>query len=307
MKWFTERKRVMVLVFFCCILWGSAFPALKLTYADLNLSPADFNLKIAYAGIRFMFASLILFAVSKFIMKIDMKINLKDFKRLLVLGVFNTTLLYFFFYNGLANTSGIKAAILQSSNTFIVVILSHFIYHDDHINSGKVKGIIFGLLGIVIVNIQKGFGGVEFSLVGEGFMVFAGLASGIGTILAKRAGQHMNTFKVTAWQMFLGSSLLLIYALIKVPVSALHFTPFSLGLLFYLSCLSATAFGLWFTLLKFNRAGEISIYRFMIPIAGSFLTALIVPGENFSLTILLGLLSVSLGIYFVNSHKTSKT
>ena len=307
MKWFTERKRVMFLVFFCCILWGSAFPALKLTYADLNLSPADFNLKIAYAGIRFMLASMILFAVSKFIMHIDLKISFKDFKMLLALGVFNTTLLYFFFYNGLANTSGIKAAILQSSNTFIVVILSHFIYHDDHINSGKIKGIIFGFLGIILVNIQKGFGGFEFTLVGEGFMVFAGLASGIGTILAKRAGRHMNTFKVTAWQMFLGSSLLLSYGLFKVPVSELHFTPFSLGLLFYLSCLSATAFGLWFTLLKYNKAGEISIYRFMIPIAGSFLTALIVPGENFSVTIILGLLSVSLGIYFVNSIKTKET
>ena len=300
MKWFVEKKRVMALVFFCCILWGSAFPILKLSYADLKLSPSDFEVKILFAGIRFFIASMILFAFSKMILKLKLGINKDEFFTLLILGLFNTTLLYFFFYNGLANTSGIKASILQSLNTFIVVVLSHFIYRDDHINKGKILGIIFGFLGIIIVNIEQGFGGVTFTFYGEGFMILSGLASATGTLLAKRAGRNIHPFKVTAWQMFLGSVLLLGYSLVNKPESTLNFTFFSGALLIYLSLLSATAFGLWFMLLKYNKAGEISIYRFVIPIAGSILTALIVPGETFTLNIILGLLSVSVGIYFVN-------
>jgi drug/metabolite transporter (DMT)-like permease len=305
MNWFKEKKRVMILVFFCCLLWGSAFPILKLSYADLQLTASDFNVKILFAGIRFTMASGLLFLFSKAVLKLDMRIDRKAFGMLLVLGLFNTTLLYFFFYNGLANTSGIKASILQSMNTFIVVVLSHFVYKDDRINHGKILGIIFGFLGIIIVNIEQGFGGFTFTLYGEGFMVLSGLSSGIGTLLAKRAGREMHPFKVTAWQMFIGAMILLLYGLTQAQISDLRFTPFSGALLVYLSFLSATAFGLWFMLLKFNKAGEISIYRFMIPVAGSILTALLVPGEHFNLTIVLGLLSVSAGIYFVNKTRAA--
>ncbi|MDK2867871.1 MAG: hypothetical protein PWP51_2560 [Clostridiales bacterium] len=305
MNWFKEKRRVMILVFFCCILWGSAFPVLKLSYADLHMTASDFNVKILFAGIRFTMASGILFIFSKVVLKLDMRIDFKSFRMLLVLGLFNTTLLYFFFYNGLANTSGIKASILQSLNAFIIVVLSHFIYKDDHINRGKVLGIIFGFLGIVIVNIDQGFGGFNFTLYGEGFMVLSGLSSAIGTLLAKRAGQYMHPFKVTAWQMLIGAMILLTYGLTQAEMSSLQFTPFSGGLLVYLSFLSATAFGLWFTLLKFNKAGEIAIFRFMIPVAGSLLTALLVPGEHFNLSIVLGLISVSVGIYFVNKTRAA--
>lgn len=300
MNWFIEKKRVMFLVFLTCILWGSAFPILKISYEKLALTAMDFNGKILFAGIRFFMASVFLFVFSLLVLKIDMKLTLKEFKKLSLLGVFNTSLLYFFFYNGLANTSGIKAAILQSLSTFIVVLMSHFIYEDDHINKGKVLGIVFGFLGIIIVNIERGFGGVSFTFFGEGFMILAGIAGSIGTFMAKSAGRSIHPFKVTAWQMLIGSSFLLAYGLIKTPIGVLNFDLMTGTLLVYLAFLSATAFGIWFMLLKYNKAGEISIYRFLIPIAGSLLTALLVPDEHFTLNILLGLISVSLGIYFVN-------
>jgi drug/metabolite transporter (DMT)-like permease len=105
--------------------------------------------------------------------------------------------------------------------------------------------------------------------------------------------------------MLIGAMILLTYGLTQAEMSSLQFTPFSGGLLVYLSFLSATAFGLWFTLLKFNKAGEIAIFRFMIPVAGSLLTALLVPGEHFNLSIVLGLISVSVGIYFVNKTRAA--
>lgn len=307
MNMFKDKKKVVIIALFCCVLWGSAFPVLKKSYELLNLSPSDFNGKIAFAGMRFFIASCALFMVSKFGLKLNMRLSQRELIKVLVLGLFNTSLMYFFFYNGLANTSGIKAAILQSISTFLVVIASHFVYQDDKINVKKILGLVFGFLGIVLININAGFGGFDFKWIGEGFMIFAGISGTIGTLLAKSAGQTIHPFKVTTYQMMLGSIVLLVIGFATSGVNSLHFNLASGGLLLYAAFISATAFSLWFMLLKDNKASEVTLYKFTVPIVGSFLSAVFIPGENFSQMMIVGLVSVSMGLFIVNYKKTSRS
>lgn len=303
MTWFTEKKYVIVIALFSCFLWGSAFPVLKISYDLLDLSASDFNSKIAFASLRFLIAGLALWIVSKGVLKLDMSLNRASFVRLLTLGIFNTSLLYFFFYNGLANTSGIKAAILQSISTFLIVIVSHFVYDNDHLTLRKVAGLVFGFLGIVIVNFNSGFGGFSFKWIGEGFMILAGISGTIGTLMAKSAGQKIHPFKVTTYQMIFGAIILMLVGFVRGGFNSLHFTPLSGSLLLYAAFISATAFSLWFSLLKFNKASEITLYKFTIPIVGSLLSAILLQGEVFSPIIFFGLASVSFGLYIVNSKR----
>jgi len=303
MTWFKDPKKVVVVALFCCILWGSAFPVLKISYDLLGLKANDFDAKILFAGIRFMIAGIALFIVSKYGLKLDMKLNKQEAKKLVLLGFVNTSLLYYFFYNALANTTGMKAAILQSISTFLVVIISHFIYKDDRLNKQKVIGLSLGFLGIILINVESGFGGFHFTLLGEGFMIFAGIAGTIGTFLAKEASQTIHPFKVTSWQLILGSSLLLAIGNVRSDMSALPFNRYSLGLLFYASFISATAFGLWFMLLKYNKAGEITLYRFMIPISGAVLSSILISGESFTINLILGMVSVAIGLWVINKKQ----
>lgn len=37
----TNKYFVALMAVIACILWGSAFPVLKLTYAELQISPTD--------------------------------------------------------------------------------------------------------------------------------------------------------------------------------------------------------------------------------------------------------------------------
>ncbi|WP_425448492.1 DMT family transporter [Dethiothermospora halolimnae] len=299
-KLFTNKITVVIIALICCVLWGSAFPVLKTSYIELGMEAGDLNAKVVFAGMRFFIASILLFIVLVFFIKHSLKVKGKVLLELFGLGLLQTSLQYFFFYNGLANTTGIKGAILASIGTFFVVLLAHFVYHDDKMNLKKVVGLISGFLGIFLVNIGKGGFNLEFSLMGEGFLIMAGLVSAFGTILAKRISKGVHPFLVTGWQMFLGSLVLLLIGYPRLSPDAMTFTPKAWGLLFYAAFLSATAFSLWYTLLKYNKAGEISLYKFIVPVSGSLLSVIFLPGEKLTSYMVIALLLVSVGIIAVN-------
>lgn len=295
----TKKSSVILIAIFCSILWGSAFPVLKISYDKLKIFPEDIYSKILFAGLRFFIASILIFIIVIFFLKISIKINKKSLRLLLILGLLQTSFQYFFFYNGLAYTSGIKGSILSSIGTFFVVIFAHFIYENDKMNFKKTIGLISGFLGIFLVNWGKGGFNLAFTLRGEGFLIISGLFSALGTILAKKLSDEIHPFIITAWQMFLGSIVLLIFGFSGTE-NMLNFTPLTSGLLLYGSFLSATAFSLWYALLKYNRAGEIALYKFIIPVSGSFLSVILIPGESFTIYMLAALILVALGIVSVN-------
>ena len=57
---FTNRKIVFLLASLCCLLWGSAYPAIKNGYALFGIAPGDIPSQLVFAGYRFLFAGLVL-------------------------------------------------------------------------------------------------------------------------------------------------------------------------------------------------------------------------------------------------------
>ena len=45
---------------FCCLLWGSAFPAVKIGYQLLGIGGEDSAAQIVYAGLRFFIAGILI-------------------------------------------------------------------------------------------------------------------------------------------------------------------------------------------------------------------------------------------------------
>jgi len=284
---------------FCSILWGSAFPVLKISYVELGIALDDLAAKIVFAGMRFLLSAIILLGMMMIINRKKLKLRVTYIPYVFTLGILSTSLQYFFFYNGLSNTSGMKAAILSSSGIFFVVLLAHFIYKNDQLDFRKLVGLVVGFSGIILANWGANFT-LQFSLFGEGFLLMSGLVSAFGTFLAKRLSMDIHPFALTGWQMLFGSIILLAVGTPNLKEGAMSFTPFATGLLVYAACLSAAAFALWFSLLKYHKAGEISYYKFVVPIAGAILSSVFLPSEQFSLNVLLALCLVSSGIVFVN-------
>ncbi|WP_186580835.1 DMT family transporter [Aquibacillus kalidii] len=296
---FKNKISVIGIAVFCSILWGSAFPVLKVSYEELQMSPDDIIAKIVFAGIRFLLAGLLVLAFLLVISPKRILVTSRQFMILIILGIVQTALQYFFFYNGLAKVSGMQGAILSSSGTFFTVILAHYFYKNDRLSWKKAVGLIAGFSGIAIANWGQEFQ-LNFQWDGEGYMILSGITSAVATIMAKELATGIHPFAVTGWQLSLGASILLLIGVPQINDGAIVFTPFGVGLLVYSAILSAVAFGLWYSLLKYNQAGEISMYKFIVPVSGAVLSSIFIPGEELNLFIFAAITMVAIGIIVVN-------
>src|SRR5690625_5192817 len=143
---------------------------------------------------------------------------------------------------------------------------------------------------------------MSFQLTGEGYMILAALTGAIGAIMAKELAIGIHPFALTGWQLTIGSVLMLIVGLPQLQDLAMTFTPLGWWLFIYSAVLSAVAFALWYSILKYNKAGEISIYKFATPVSGAILSALFIPGEHFTILIIGALILVVAGFIAINYH-----
>ncbi len=305
-KYLTTKWIVICIAIFCSVLWGSAFPVLKVSYVEFQMDPDDIIAKIVFAGYRFLLAGVILLVGLLFTNRQALILTKRQIPILLLFGFIQTALQYFFFYNGLANTSGMKGAILTASGTFFTVLLAHFFYVNDRMNWQKVIGLIAGFSGVVLANWGQGFQ-FSFQFTGEGYMILSALMGAIGMILAKELAIGIHPFALTGWQLTFGSLMMLIVGLPQLSENALVFTPLGTGLLLYSALLSAVAFALWYSLLKYNKAGEVSIYKFATPVSGAILSALFIPSEKLTVYIIGAMILVALGFIAVNYQTETET
>lgn len=152
---FTRRASVFALATLCCLLWGSAYPAIKGGYALLGVGPSDIAAQMLFAGWRFVLAGVILLAVTAALKKPVFALSLPQVRQVALLGLTQTTIQYVFFYIGLAHATGVKSSIMNATGTFFSVVLAHFIYHDDRLSHRKVWGCVVGFLGVMVVNLGR--------------------------------------------------------------------------------------------------------------------------------------------------------
>ena len=153
-KFYTNRRNIILLATLCCILWGSAYPAIKGGYALFDIAENDIASKLIFAGYRFALAGIIVLLVQVISNKKIFVLNRKQIGQVTLFGIFQTTLQYIFFYVGLSYTTGIRSSIINGTGAFFSILLAHFIYKNDRLNANKVVGCIVGFIGIIIVNLN---------------------------------------------------------------------------------------------------------------------------------------------------------
>ena len=302
-KFYTNRRNIVLLATLCCILWGSAYPAIKGGYALFNIATNDIPSKLVFAGYRFALAGLIVLAVQLMWKQNIFILKGKLIGQVTLLGFCQTTLQYIFFYIGLSYTTGIRSSIINGTGAFFSILIAHFIYKNDRLNLNKIIGCIVGFIGVIIVNLNgESFFANSFSIQGEGFVMLAAFILSVASIYGKEITQNQDASIVTGYQLFIGGIILLILGYIfGGSLSGFNFK--SLSLLLYMAFLSSVAFAIWTQLLKYNKVGIISVFNFLVPIFGSLLSAIFL-GENiFDIKIFISLILVCSGIYMVYKTK----
>ena len=82
----------------------------------------------------------------------------------------------------------------------------------------------------------------------------------------------------------------------------------AIGILIYLAFLSAIAYSLWGVLLKFNPVSKVTVFNFMIPVFGAFLSEIFFPGAGgVALSnLIIALILICIGILLINLKKEEK-
>lgn len=303
---FSDRKVVVLVALLCCLLWGSSYPAIKSGYAWFSIAADDVPTKLVFAGWRFLGAGLVLLALALATRKRIWGQGKGTARQLVVLGLTQTALQYVFFYIGLAYTTGVKGSIMNATGTFFSVLLAHWIYHNDRLSHGKLFGCVVGFAGVMVVNLGKGSLDLDFTLLGEGFVVIAAFVLAAASIYGKQVSQRMDSVVMTGWQLAIGGAALLAIGW-AFGGSLSGFTLASTTLLIYLALLSSAAFSLWSLLLKHNRVSQVTIFNFTVPIFGAVLSAIFLGEALLEWKNLLALVLVCCGIWLVTRDAPAAT
>jgi len=302
MKKFFSNKYICVLTaVLCTLLWGTAYPLIKLAYADMNIVAVSD--KLLFAGLRFLIAGLMVFVVCFFMRKNVFDIEKNRAPKILLYSLLLTVFHYTFNYIGVGNASATKTSVLSACSAFLGVLLAPLFFKDEKLSVNKILGCVVGAVGIIIVNLS--FFSGTFTFLGEGFVLIATLCSATGSLYGKVVSKG-KIFEVTAWQLFVGGIILCIVSL--VFGAGIAFGTKGVLELLFLAFVSAASFSLWTALLVYNDSGKIMIYNLLIPVFGTMWSYIIL-GEQDILSPLyaISLVLICIGIVLVNISKKKRS
>lgn len=289
-----------VLALFCCALWGSAFPCIKIGYQWLKIEGA--GSQILFAGYRFFLSGILTFLAGCFLEKRVLTIKASSFPVILRQGILQTTIQYLCFYIGLAHVTGTKGSIINACSAFVSIAAAHFMMKSEKITWKKAVGCLLGVAGVIVIHMGKGALDGGFHLMGEGMVLISTIAYGISTVYLKKIADRESPMAITAWQILLGSTILIVCGL-ALGGSVSRFTLKSGLLLTYMALLSSVAFSIWTILLKYNPVGKVAVYSFSVPIFGVVMSGIFLGEPFLSVKNLAALVLVCVGIRIVNSKK----
>jgi drug/metabolite transporter (DMT)-like permease len=308
----TNKKEIFmqktVVVWFgalvCCVLWGSAFPCIKLGYEMFQIPSDAVGSQILFAGYRFTLAGILAIIIGSILSRKVLIPKKDSWGKIFQLSLLQTVAQYLLFYIGLAHTAGVKASIIEGVNVFIAIMVASLIFKQEKLTAAKIFGSVIGFVGVLFVSITKNGFDMNMSFMGEGFIFLSAASSAFSSVYLKRFSNDDNPVVLSGYQFLIGGIIIsTVGFLAGGKVSG--FTATHSMMLLYLAIISAVAYSLWGILLKYNPVSRVAIFGFMNPVFGVILSALLLNEKEqaFKWNSMIALILVCVGIYIVNKVK----
>lgn len=266
-----------------CALWGGAFPAIKIGYGLYEIEASATGDQILFAGFRFILAGFFAIAIGSLLYRRLLFPGRGMWGKILKLCLLQTVGQYFFFYLGLAHSSGVSASIIQASSVFVALFVASALFHQERMTRRKLLGSALGFSGVLLLNLAGlliallGGGGAQ-AVVGSGSSLPGQLAVFASTVMyafssvfLKEYSREELPFTLSGYQFFLGGILLCLAGRLMggSPTVLLgQMEGAGLGILLLLAGISAVAYSLWGQLLKYNPVSKVAVFGFMTPVFG---------------------------------------
>ena len=285
-----------LLLIFLALIWASAFFNIKI--ATYSFGP----ITIAFLRVFFGAIPVLLLCYYK---KIKVEAFSKDWHWFAMIGFINLVAPFYLIAYGVQSVQSNLAAILMSTTPLSSTVLGHFYTKNEKFNFVKTIGILIGFSGILYLfsdNILIN----ENNILSALLILLGSTCYVIGGVLTLRISKKKNE-NVTG-------SILIWAVIILIPIVSFAEQPWNINprldstiSVMYLGLVSTgIAWLLRFKILVKNGLIFQSQVSYLIPIFGTILSYIFLK-ELITFKVLISLIAVSVGIYFVRKADYKKT
>ena len=278
------------------LIWASAFFNIKI--ATESFGP------ITIAFLRVFFGSIPVLLLC-FYKKIKIEAFSKDWYWFAIIGFVNLVLPFFLIAYGVKSVQSNLAAILMSTTPLSSTILGHFYTKNEKFNLVKTFGILIGFSGIIylfsdnlLIN-DSNFISALLILLGSTCYVIGGVLT---LKISKKKNENV-TGSILIWAVLI---LIPFVYFIEKPWNLVPSVESTISVVYLGMVSTGVAWLLRFKILKDNGLIFQSQVSYLIPIFGTILSYIFLK-EIITPKILLSLLAVVVGIYFVKKADQKKT
>jgi len=278
------------------LIWASAFFNIKI--ATESFGP------ITIAFLRVFFGSIPVLLLC-FYKKIKIEAFSKDWYWFAIIGFVNLVLPFFLIAYGVKSVQSNLAAILMSTTPLSSTILGHFYTKNEKFNLVKTFGILIGFSGIIylfsdnlLIN-DSNFISALLILLGSTCYVVGGALT---LKISKKKNENV-TGSILIWAVLI---LIPFVYFIEKPWNTVPSIESTISVVYLGMVSTGVAWLLRFKILKDNGLIFQSQVSYLIPIFGTILSYIFLK-EIITPKVLLSLLAVVVGIYFVKKADQKKT
>jgi drug/metabolite transporter (DMT)-like permease len=208
-------------------------------------------------------------------------------------------------YFGLLYTDAARSVIFVYLSPFVVAIGAHFFLKGDRLTFSKILGLLLAFTGILLVFQGRPKAAKTTMLIGDLLEITAAILWGATTLYIKRfMAEKVHPINTFLYQLFFSIPILFIMSLILEPKWIYKIDPYIVGSIFYQSVVVAfVTYFIWFKLIHNYSVSRLSAFTFFTPVFGVLVGVLFL-NEEFTVSLMVGLPLVSIGIFFVNWRRT---
>jgi len=289
-KEYLDLKAVFILII-VTLLWGFNYPAIK--YSNQGVSP------VFASTLRSIIASIcgLIYCFKK-----GEKLFHTDV--MLLHGVIVGLLFGVEFaciYIGLLHTDAARSVLFVYLSPFVVAIGAHLFLQGDRLTFLKVLGLVLAFTGIFVVFAGRPKTAKATMFLGDILQITAGVLWGATTLYIKKfMTNRVEPIHTFLYQLFFSIPILLMVSIILEPKWIYKINPPVVASLFYQSVIIAfVTYFIWFKLIHKYSVSRLSAFTFFTPIFG-VVFGIFLLHEELTVSLLIGLPMVSMGIFLVN-------
>ena len=282
-----------LLLIFLSVIWGGSFFFIKVALTELQ----PFTIVLG----RVLIGAIVLNLVVR-ISGYRMPSDLKTWVTFLFMGLLNNLIPFSLISFGQTQISSSLASILNATTPVWTVLLAHFLTGDEKLTKNRFGGVIFGLIGVVIMIGSDALGGLGINTLAQLAVIGAAISYGFAGIYGKRFKDIPPI--VTATGQITGTAIMAIPITMIIdkpwlyPMPGLNVWAAMLGLALLSTAL---AYIIYFRLLTTAGATNLLLVTFLVPVSAILLGTIIL-SEQLLLRHVMGMIMIGLSLAAIDGR-----